>query len=259
MRVPEIKVVILAGDHPSTPIVYNAVRSCANVQRVIIESATPRRQFLLRRVKKLGIPTVAGQILFKLLVVPYLGLKSRARLQQIKQQFGLDETRIDKGVITRVDSVNSAQTESLLRELMPDVVIINATRIITERILGCIAAPFVNMHSGITPKYRGVHGAYWALVASDTKACGVTVHLVDRGIDTGKALRRALIAPSARDNFVTYPLLQLGAGLPLLLSVLADNCAQPPQPPFAAPMPSKLWSHPTLFEYMYHRLAAGVK
>jgi methionyl-tRNA formyltransferase len=250
---------MLAGDHPSTAIVYNAVRQHFRIQRVIIESAPPRRQLLLRRIKRLGIPTVIGQILFKLVIVPYLDVQSKRRIKEIKDEFLLQDTKLDEAIITRVDSVNSDQTAEVLRKLNPDVVIVNGTRIITEPILNCIRVPFINMHAGITPRYRGVHGAYWALVERKTTECGVTIHLVDLGIDTGKILRQAVITPTARDNFVTYPLLQLSVGIPLLISSVADLLEGRMDGAAGQPGQSRLWSHPTAFEYLYNRIARGVK
>jgi methionyl-tRNA formyltransferase len=104
-----------------------------------------------------------------------------------------------------------------------------------------------------------VHGGYWALVDRCPEHCGVTVHLVDEGIDTGNVLRQARVEPTPEDNFVTYPLLQLGAGLPLLLDEAAkalDGRLVPrPYPPGA----SRLRTHPTIWEYARHRLAADVK
>ena len=55
----------------------------------------------------------------------------------------------------------------------------------TSPLLEAVPAVFLNTLAGITPSYRGVHGAYWALVQRQPDACGVTVHLVDAGIDTG--------------------------------------------------------------------------
>src|SRR5258707_5810338 len=249
---------MLAGNHPSTAIVYNALRHF-RIQRVIIERAPPRRQLLLRRVKRLGIATVIGQILFRLVIVPYLDAQSKRRIKEIKDEFLLQNTKLDEAIITRVDSVNSEQTAEVLRKLNPDVVIVNGTRIIAESILSCIRAPFVNTHTGITPRYRGVHGAYWALVEGKITPCGVTIHLVDPGIDTGKILRQAVITPTDRDNFVTYPLLQLGVGIPLLISSVANLLAGHMDGPDGQPGQSRLWSHPTAFEYLYNRIARGVK
>ena len=66
--------------------------------------------------------------------------------------------------------------------------------------------------AGITPLYRGVHGAYWALAEGRRDLCGVTVHRVDAGIDTGEVLAQVLIDPTPQDNFVTYPWLQVAEG-----------------------------------------------
>ena len=49
-----------------------------------------------------------------------------------------------------------------------------------------MACPVINMHAGITLRYRGVHGGYWALAEQHPEWVGTTVHLVDPGIDTGR-------------------------------------------------------------------------
>jgi methionyl-tRNA formyltransferase len=46
------------------------------------------------------------------------------------------------------------------------------------------------VHAGITPRYRGTHGGYWVLLNNDPGHCGVTIHLVDPGIDTGSIVAR---------------------------------------------------------------------
>ena len=102
------------------------------------------------------------------------------------------------------------------------VVVVNGTRIIARRVLEASDAVFINTHCGITPEYRGVHGGYWALYRSDPENCGVTVHLVDPGIDTGGILAQQRIEPGPHDNFVTYPYLQLAAGLPLLVEAVGS-------------------------------------
>ncbi len=109
------------------------------------------------------------------------------------------------------------------------------------------------MHVGITPKYRGVHGGYWALVNNDTSNCGVTIHLVDPGIDTGSVIYQQQIAVTGKDNFVTYPLLQLSAGLPLLMTAI-DDILQGRLTVKQGTGESRLWSHPTFGQYVYNRL-----
>jgi methionyl-tRNA formyltransferase len=130
------------------------------------------------------------------------------------------------------------------------------TRLIEEAARRAANAPFVNYHAGITPKYRGVHGAYWARATGDAANCGVTVHLLDSGIDTGAILYQARIVPERQDNFSTYPYLQLAAGLPLFARA-GEDAASGKLAPIDVDLPSKLWSHPTLWSYLAAGLGRG--
>lgn len=43
----------------------------------------------------------------------------------------------------------------------------------------------LNCHMGILPKYRGMDCTYWCSLNRDRENIGFTVHLMDRGVDTG--------------------------------------------------------------------------
>ena len=109
-----------------------------------------------------------------------------------------------------------------------------------------------------SPKYRGVHGAYWALVNNDPENCGVTIHRVDKGIDTGGVIDQKMIEITPKDSFVTYPLLQLAAGIPLMQKAIA-NFKNDTMGTIVVPGPSKLWFHPTMGQYLYNRIAKGIR
>jgi methionyl-tRNA formyltransferase len=115
------------------------------------------------------------------------------------------------------------------------------------------------MHAGITPRYRGVHGGYWALAEQRMDLCGVTIHLVDSGIDTGSILAQATIRPTGDDDFATYPLLQLAAGLPLLLDSV-ERLGRGDRRTIAPPTTeSALRYHPRASEYLWSRWKLGVR
>lgn len=251
-----LKIVLLAADGMTTNMVFNAIEREHRLSGVIIEEHVPRGTYLLRRARRLGYVEAIGQAFFQTIVPPLLRKLSRRRIEEILASFNLDSSRIPASRVTRVRSANSAHTHTLLQQLAPDVVVINGTRILGADTLSAVPARFVNVHTGITPMYRGVHGGYWALASSDAANCGVTVHEVDRGLDTGAIVGQARIDPSRRDNFVTYPLLQLGVALPLLLRYLAA--------PAPGVMPdestrSRAWSHPTLWVYLWTYARIGVR
>lgn len=251
-------IVMLAVAGESTNIIYHALAAEFDVVRVVLENSVSKLDFIRRRRRKLGTLTVGGQLLFRALVMPYLAYTSRARRDELKAKLELNDAPVDEGKIARVESVNSDETIEVLRAMKPDVVVINGTRIVAGRVLDSIRSPFINMHAGITPLYRGVHGAYWALVESNRAACGVTVHLVDTGIDTGGILAQGTIETTAADNFMTYPLLQTAAGLPLLKQAVRDALANRLTTKLPPAGDSKLWSHPTAWEYLRHRARGGV-
>lgn len=253
------KIVMLAGPGESTDILFHALDAEFGVHRIIVETPVSQRQLLKRRAEKLGWSTVLGQIAFKLLIAGPLGRSSQPRLHALKQTHGLNDQPLPANRTIRVPSVNDPACIAALQALNPDVVVVNGTRIIAKRVLANVPCPFLNTHAGITPLYRGVHGGYWALANNDAAHCGVSVHLVDAGIDTGGIIAQALIQPGLEDNFATYPLLQLIAGLPLLKDAVRAALAGPIQLRPAPEGTSRLWSHPTLAEYRANRRRTGVR
>jgi len=129
---------------------------------------------------------------------------------------------------------------------------------IKQEAIEAIEAPFINIHVGITPKYRGTHGGYWALAKNDEENCGVTIHLIDTGIDTGGILYQKRIQRTEKDSINTYPYLQLAAAIPLMKKAITE-VANKNYKVQNVNLPSKLWSHPTLFEYIKNQIWFGVK
>jgi methionyl-tRNA formyltransferase len=253
------KIVLLGRQDRPTAILYNSLRREFHVAKVIVEQGEPKLEFLKRRIRRIGLAKVAGQVAFRTTIVPWLKMLSQERMRQIVRQFALDPSPIPPAELIRVRSVNSPECIQALRELQPEVVVVSGTRIISDNVLSCIPAVFLNMHAGITPMYRGSHGGYWALVQGDRDSCGVTVHQVDTGVDTGPILGQTRIMPNRGDNVVTYGLLQQATGLPLLKKAVRDICEDHLVPVPPPPGTSRLWAHPTLSEYIYQRLRFGVK
>ena len=254
-----IKIMILGGRGISTNIVYNYLKRYFDIKCVIIEDKVPLNKFLKRRIKKMGYGKVAGQILFKLFVSKPLSKFSKKRIRQIMEEYDIDDAPIDEQTVRRVKSVNDKEVRFIIDKVKPDVIVINGTRILSKKLLDSTDIKFINTHAGITPAYRGVHGGYWALTDKKPENFGVTVHLVDAGIDTGGILYQKNIRISRADNFSTYPLLQLAEALPFLKKAIEDVYNNNIRIIKADKSSSKLWSHPTIYDYLFNRLINKVK
>lgn len=244
---------MLVGSSDSSKIVYNAVAQNHNVSRVIEDTPIPLSKFLKRRIKKLGLFTVVGQILF-MVYNKYLFRKSKERISVIKEKYKLSTENFPKQIFSKVPSINSSEAIKILQKENPDLVIVNGTRIISKKVLSSIDALFINTHVGITPEYRGVHGGYWALVNNDKKNCGVTVHVVDEGIDTGGVLYQDTIEANHQDNFNTYLYLQIAKAIPLINKAITDFRNNEIKVQKRENNTSVLYSHPTLFQYIVNKV-----
>jgi methionyl-tRNA formyltransferase len=221
--------------------------------KTIVEHRVSRTALLRRRIKRAGVLHVAGQLAFMLLAA-VLHRTSGRRISEIFHREDFQPAWPENCEVLRVPSVNAPECVEHLQRLRPKAVLVVGTRIIDRKVLSAVACPFINYHAGITPKYRGIHGGYWANAQNDRCNFGVTVHLIDPGIDTGAVLYQARLTPTVRDNYATFPYLQLAAALPLLEKAGRDAIAGE-LAPRRVDLPSRLWSHPTLWGYV----AAGLR
>lgn len=254
------RVVLLCGQGYSTDVVYAGLTALDIDIEVVLESSPSPGRAFVRRVKRLGPVVAFGQLAFRILAVPWLRLTTRARITELRRELPTLGPITSAAQPYRVRSANDREAERLLREIAPELVVINGTRILSRELLEQIDAPIINMHAGITPLYRGVHGGYWALFDGRPDLFGTTVHRVDPGVDTGAVLARAFAAPTERDTFVSYPYLQLGAGLPTLVRVAeAELGLRERESVEPLSLPSAQRYHPTLRAYLSARVKRGVK
>lgn len=251
------KVLLLLTSGLSSNVIFNTLNEKFNVSKVIFEAKENKSDYLKRRIKKLGYTVVFGQVMFKVFAVPILKYFSKQKIQAYLKKHDINCNEISTEIIN-VASVNSDHVIDLISRESPDVIVINGTSIISKKVLSTITCPVINMHAGVTPMYRGVYGGYWSLVNKDLANCGVTVHLVDAGIDTGNVLYQSRIEVSSKDNFVVYPVKQMIAGLPYLVKAVEDALSNNIQH-LKTEGKSSIWTHPTLTEYLYNRIFKGVK
>lgn len=253
------KIVLLCSDGDSARAVHNALKEKFGDITVILEEQMSRLGMVKKRSKKVGYVNVFGQILFVVAIVPILSRISRKRIAEIEKEYNLENDWGNTDII-RVETVNSEETRNILVNLRPKVVVVSGTRIIGKKTLECVDSIFINIHAGITPLYRGVHGAYWALAENNRDLVGTTIHLVDKGIDTGNIIEQSVFEVTEKDNFCTYPYLHTAYGIPTLIKAV-ENCLNDKLEIEKKPnnLSSKLRYHPTVWEYFYHFVRDSIK
>jgi methionyl-tRNA formyltransferase len=109
------------------------------------------------------------------------------RLANILRRYGVPGLRLTA-------NVNAPQSLDAIRALKPDLLVSVAGNQIFRRPLielapkGCL-----NLHTALLPKYRGLMPTFWALKNGERET-GVSVFLVDEGIDSGPIVVQKRIA-----------------------------------------------------------------
>ncbi len=159
--------------------------------------------------------------------------------------------------IFKVSSADSTECLRALAEIRPGVVLLAGCRLLSRQTLADMPCPVLNYHAGITPKYRGMNGGYWALASGDAGNFGTTVHLVDAGVDTGGVLGQARGRPQRGDTIATYAL-RMAAFSRGMCAAAVENALAGRLAPLDPGLPSRQWYHPTLWRYLWTGMTKGV-
>jgi hypothetical protein len=248
-------IVLLTAGGPLANIIANGLAARLGPITIIEEAPETKRQVIRRRARLQGWLTALGQVSFAL--AQRLLWPNSARIAAIWTANGLDPSPPRVLTLHRVPSVNSPECRALLSKLAPAVVAVYGTRILKRATLDSLAAPFINYHAGINPKYRGQHPGYWALASGDAENAGVTIHLVDEGVDTGSVLYQARVTFAHEDTIASYQYLQAAHALPLFARAIEDAKAHRLSPRLVD-LPSQQYFPPTLWGYLATGLMRGV-
>jgi methionyl-tRNA formyltransferase len=117
--------------------------------------------------------------------------------------------------VLQPESLRNKEAVAQLQELEPRVMVVAAFgQILRPAVLNIPPAGIVNVHPSLLPKYRGASPIAGALLAGEEES-GVTIMLMDEGMDTGPILAQSVIdvSPDDTTGSLEEKLSRLGAEL----------------------------------------------
>ena len=122
--------------------------------------------------------------------------------------------------ILQPDSLKNEEAVQQMRSLKPDVAVVAAYgKIIPESVLGIPRLGFLNIHPSLLPRHRGATPIASAILQGD-KVTGVSIILLDAGMDSGPLIKQKEIAITDDDTAGTLSLKLSRLGADLLAEVL---------------------------------------
>lgn len=112
--------------------------------------------------------------------------------------------------------------KSYLEELSPDLIIVAAFgKILPEKILNIPKFKSINIHASLLPKLRGASPIQNALIEGLAET-GITIMLMDKGMDTGEILSQKSLQIKKDDDYITLASKLAVLGSNLLLETIPD-------------------------------------
>lgn len=114
------------------------------------------------------------------------------RAESEKLFFGdFSEVQVNKENVLEIPAgeLNENYVSEKLAAWKPDYIVVFGSSLLKEKIIDLLPPKrIINMHLGLSPYYRGSGTNFWALYNKEPQYVGVTIHYLDKGIDSGEMI-----------------------------------------------------------------------
>ena len=123
--------------------------------------------------------------------------------KKAKKTFFPDFDKVVKNYNFKTLKMDFNDKEDLLKlkEKGFDLFILFGTSIVKKPLLDIPFLATINIHTSLLPYYKGTAVEFWQLFNEEYKHCGVTVHYVDTGVDSGNILLQEKTEVEEGDTF----------------------------------------------------------
>lgn len=192
-----MKIVILTVHHVySNKLVKDLIEAFPGEINLIIEPTEQLRnktnfQAVLYYIKTAGLAYVFFQTT-KLIIYRFLANISPFFSKDPTNKFySYHELAKSKNIpVLKLPDINSNEASRVLKKYKPDIIAsVLFSQIIKPSVIALAKKKVINIHPAHLPDYKGISPIFWALLNGE-KTSGISVHLINEGIDTGKIICR---------------------------------------------------------------------
>jgi methionyl-tRNA formyltransferase len=222
------RVVVLVSADPSDIYFANQLANRLDLAGIIVEhhEDTGGLQRKLRKLLRLVVHPVQLAV----------ALKTRQLEMEMKRKAheALDKGFGDEGHELRPPAscpvvhvqgrtaINSPEAVAALRQMRPDVIAVCGTSILKEMVLSIPPLGTLNLHGGLSQKYRGIWTTHWAVVNAEPECIGATVHYVSAGIDDGDIVFQGRPQLDGTENPEALYVKVVKLGVEMMIAAIGD-------------------------------------
>lgn len=214
-----MKIVCLTENSPGLRYTVNVIHRRFGVTLVVLEAA--KQGLFWRDLRRFGIV----ETLYRVRLVGRRLLPTGRSAAINDRVFGTDWRRLDAAIpALRTADVNSGEIREAIARIRPTVVVCQGTSLVRDATVDGVGCS-LNIHTGLSPYYRGSRCTEWALAVGDVLNIGVTVHRLTSEIDGGEILGQSRIAVEPEDDVDSLNARAIAAGTDIVVDALSRLAA----------------------------------
>ena len=221
------RIVVLVSSDPSDLYFANQMIKHVHVVGILVEQQF-RKIGTLTQVggifRHLRSPLTFGRKLYASGTRRYYARKAKAisRVGFGKDGYELNRPENCQTIqIAEKEDLNSPDYVKWMKKLHPDAIAVCGTSVLKEPVLS-ITPYILNLHSGLSQKYRGTWTTLWPIYNQEPEYVGYTVHFVSPGVDDGDVVHQGRPVISADDNHETLYIKVVKLGTMAVLKAVDD-------------------------------------
>lgn len=185
-------IVMITRDEPEHHYVTNRILDEFDLDAIIVDRGRPQtgRDRIGQLLEKYTVRQLLSRFLLRLTSV-ILRDKARRR-RDLLEVLGQEATGfVRPDLVQYVDGINAEAGRAAVNSSSPHLLLIYGTGIVGNRVLGMARRAALNLHTGMSPDYRGADCTFWPIYNHDFDLLGATVHECTARVDGGEIYERA--------------------------------------------------------------------
>ncbi|BBO88539.1 formyl transferase [Desulfosarcina ovata] len=227
-----LRIVVLVSSDPSDIYFANQLIKELNVVGVIIEDQKKnisKIKRIYKLIKMILTPILLSRRLKEHFITNNFYKKYGKKITESNDSmFGEESKRIicsdscSTYTIYSPETINSKRSIEYIKSLRTDLIAVCGTSIIKNEILSIPKNGVLNLHGGLSQKYRGLWTTHWALINKEPEYIGATVHYVTSGIDDGSIVYQSRPIIQIEDNPETLYAKVVKIGIKMMIRTIKE-------------------------------------
>lgn len=223
-----MKVLILTSRTTSNIYLVNYLTQRITVVGKVIEkrpapeSQKEKMEIRRRMLRKYGFIKTFNKLFYNKYRYYFLNRQQDDSIRQLLFPDNMDIDYTANIPTIEVPNINDELCKAFIKERQPDVIAVCGTTVIKPEVFELPAKGTINIHCGITPEYKSADPIFWALYNNEPDKVGVTIHFVDKGVDTGPIIYQQAVGVDKADDLGTLYGKCIKTGAALMSKALED-------------------------------------